>query len=115
MFSYEYHIFLKVLQFLIVLYLIFTIDLDCFKSFDASCFVSMKDRLGGMIRWIVDFIDNQLIPFVDNLTTIEAFKQAEGRQIAKAFEVVTSIAAISNGIGKSQDLDFNDSQNFRSN
>ena len=60
-----------------------------------------------------DFIKGEVIPFVNDLTIIEAFKQAEGRQIAKAFEVVTSIAAISNGIGKSQDLDFNDSHIIR--
>ena len=57
---------IKNILILTVLYLIFTMDFSCFKSFDSSCMESMKDRLGGMIRWIVDFIDNQLIPFVDN-------------------------------------------------
>ena len=57
---------IKKILILTVLYLIFTMDFSCFKSFDSSCMESMKDRLGGMIRWIVDFIDNQLIPFVDN-------------------------------------------------
>ncbi len=51
---------------LTVLYLIFTMDFSCFKSFDSSCMESMKDRLGSLISGIVEFIDNSFIPFVDN-------------------------------------------------
>ena len=57
----------KKILILIILYLIVTMDFDCFKSFDSSCMESMKDRLGGIISGIVEFIDKSFIPFVDNL------------------------------------------------
>ena len=67
---------------LTVLYLIFTMDFSCFKSFDSSCMESMKDRLGGMIRWIVEFIDKSFIPFVNNLfETMDKEKSLVGNTI----------------------------------
>ena len=70
---------------LIVLYLIFTMDFSCFKSFDSSCMESMKDKLGGLISWIVEFIDKSFIPFVDNLfETMDEEKSLVGNLLDKS-------------------------------
>ena len=67
---------------LIVLYLLFTMDFSCFKSFDSSCMESIQNRLGGIISWIVDFIDKSFIPFVDNLfETMDEEKSIVGNTI----------------------------------
>ena len=55
----------RTLLIILVLYLIFTMDFSCYKSFDLDCLEELKTRISGMIRWFIDFIDNQLIPFVD--------------------------------------------------
>ena len=73
---------IKNILILIVLYLIFTMDFSCFKSFDSSCMESMKDRLGGIISGIVEFIDKSFIPFVDNLfETMDEEKSIAGNII----------------------------------
>jgi len=59
---------IKYILILIVLYLIFSLDLSCFKSFEYSCLVSMKDRLVGLVGLVdivVNFIDHTLIPTID--------------------------------------------------
>ena len=56
---------IKYILILIVLYLIFSLELSCFKSFDYSCLVSMKDRLVGLVDIVVNFIDHTLIPTID--------------------------------------------------
>jgi len=56
---------IKYILILIVLYLIFSLDLSCFKSFEYSCLVSMKDRLVGLVDIVVNFIDHTLIPTID--------------------------------------------------
>ena len=43
---------------LIVLYLIFTMEFSCFKSFDSTCMNSVQDRLSGIFRWIIDIVDS---------------------------------------------------------
>ena len=73
---------IKNILILIVLYLIFTMDFSFFKSFDSSCMESMKDRLGGIISGIVEFIDKSFIPFVDNLfETMDEEKSIAGNII----------------------------------
>ena len=73
---------IKNILILIVLYLIFTMEFSCFKSFDSSCMESMKDRLGGIISGIVEFIDKSFIPFVDNLfETMDKEKSIAGNII----------------------------------
>ena len=73
---------IKNILILIVLYLIFTMEFSCFKSFDSSCMESMKDRLGGLIGGVVEFIDNSFIPFVDNLfETMDEDKSLVGNTI----------------------------------
>ena len=73
---------IKKILILTVLYLIFTMDFTCFKSFDSSCMESMKDRLGGLIGGVVEFIDNSFIPFVDNLfETMDEEKSIAGNII----------------------------------
>ena len=67
---------------LVALYLIFTMEFSCFKSFDSSCMESMKDKLGGLISGIVEFIDKSFIPFVDNLfETMDEEKSLVGNTI----------------------------------
>ncbi len=56
---------IKYILILIVLYLIFSLDFSCFKSFEYSCLVSMKDRLVGLVDIVVNFIDHTLIPTID--------------------------------------------------
>ena len=56
---------IKYILILIVLYLIFSLELSCFKSFDYSCLVSMKDRLVGLFDSVVNFIDHSLITTID--------------------------------------------------
>ena len=73
---------IKKILILTVLYLIFTMDFSCFKSFDSSCMESMKDRLGGIISGIVEFIDKSFIPFVNNLfETMDKEKSIAGNII----------------------------------
>jgi len=63
---------IKYILILIVLYLIFSLDFSCFKSFEYSCLVSMKDRLVGLVDIVVNFIDHTLIPTIDKF-----FKNAD--------------------------------------
>ena len=56
---------IKYILILIVLYLTFSLDPSCFKSFEYSCLVSMKDRLVGLVDIVVNFIDHTLIPTID--------------------------------------------------
>ena len=56
---------IRTLIIIFVLYLIFTMDFSCYKSFDLVCLEELKTKIGEMIRWFVDFIDNTFIPFVD--------------------------------------------------
>ena len=57
---------IKKLSILLVLYLIFTMDFSCFKSFDSPCMESIQDRLVGIYSGTVDYVDNTIIPFVDD-------------------------------------------------
>ena len=63
---------IKYILILIVLYLIFSLDPSCFKSFEYSCLVLMKDRLVGLVDIVVNFIDHTLIPTIDKF-----FKNAD--------------------------------------
>ena len=63
---------IKYILILIVLYLIFSLGFSCFKSFEYSCLVSMKDRLVGLVDIVVNFIDHTLIPTIDKF-----FKNAD--------------------------------------
>ena len=63
---------IKYILILIVLYLTFSLDLSCFKSFEYSCLVSMKDRLVGLVDIVVNLIDHTLIPTIDKF-----FKNAD--------------------------------------
>ena len=56
---------IKYILILIVLYLTFSLDPSCFKSFEYSCLVSMKDRLVGLVDIVVNFINHTLIPTID--------------------------------------------------
>ena len=58
---------IKYILILIVLYLTFSLDPSCFKSFEYSCLVSMKDRLVGLVDIVVNFIDHTLIPTIDHI------------------------------------------------
>ena len=52
-------------------------DFSCFKSFDSSCMESMKDKLSGIFRWIIDFVDNTVIPTVDNFFESDYWKSLD--------------------------------------
>ena len=62
---------------LIVLYLIFTMEFSCFKSFDSSCMQSIQDELSGIFRWIIDFVESTLIPTVDNFFESDYWKSLD--------------------------------------
>ena len=47
---------LKYILILIVLYIIVTMNFDCFTSFDADCLSSIQDKLLGILRWFLDMI-----------------------------------------------------------
>ena len=46
----------KYIFILIVLYILVTMNFDCFTSFDADCLSSIQDKLLGIFRWFVDLI-----------------------------------------------------------
>ena len=46
----------KYILILIVLYIIVTMNFNCFTSFDAECLGSIQDKLYGILRWFVDLI-----------------------------------------------------------
>ncbi|MCL0046219.1 hypothetical protein M1N16_08370 [Nitrospinaceae bacterium] len=62
---------------LIVLYLILTLDFSCFKSFDSSCMESVQDKLSGIFKWIIDFVENTFIPFVDGIFESDYWKSLD--------------------------------------
>jgi len=38
---------------------------------------SMKDKLSGIFRWIIDFVDNTVIPTVDNFFESDYWKSLD--------------------------------------
>ena len=46
----------KYILILIVLYILVTMNFDCFTSFDADCLGSIQDKLHGILRGFLDMI-----------------------------------------------------------
>ena len=46
----------KYILILIVLYILVTMNFDCFTSFDADCLSSIQDKLLDGLRWFLDMI-----------------------------------------------------------
>jgi len=68
---------IKNILMLVVLYLIFTMEFSCFKSFDSSCMESIQGKLAGIFRWVIDFVESTLIPTVDNFFASDYWKSLD--------------------------------------